>query len=129
MRISDWSSDVCSSDLRRAGAGVPVTVGSLTASAPRAELGLEGRDLLDAEAANTAATSDAQPLHQLAGPDLAQAGHRLPQDDHLHPANHLIGLALSEHVHVRGPGICPPILSRSVVPPGRGALSHVALKR
>src|SRR3546814_11551800 len=77
MRISDWSSDVCSSDLRRAGAGVPVTVGSLTASAPRAELGLEGRDLLDAEAANTAALSDAQPLHQLAGPDLAPAGPRL----------------------------------------------------
>src|SRR3546814_14811185 len=69
------------STTRRAGAGVPVTVGSLTASAPRAELGLEGRDLLDAEAANTAALSDAQPLHQLAGPDLAQAGPRLQKSE------------------------------------------------
>src|SRR3954468_7318640 len=63
-----------------------------------AELLLERGDLLGAEPADPAALGDAEPLHRLLGPDLAQARHRLQQVDDAHLADDLVALALGEHL-------------------------------
>ena len=91
---------------RQAGA----TAGSARLTSRGRELALERGDLLGAEPAHPAALGDAEPLHDLAGADLAEAGHRLQQVDDPHLADHLVVLALVEHVDDRGAGVLEPVL-------------------
>src|SRR5687767_10689756 len=53
------------------------------------ELALERRDLVGTQPADAAALGDAEPLHDLLGPHLADAGHRLQQGGDLHLADDL----------------------------------------
>src|SRR5262245_54558700 len=92
-------------------------------SAPAVKFPLEGRDLVVAEPAHAAALGDADPLHHLAGPDLAQPRHRLQQVEHLHLADDLVLLALTQHVGERGTGVLEPVLDlRALAPRGGGLL-------
>src|SRR5688572_7796443 len=88
--------------------GPASTVSRLRRSVTRSELFFECRDLLGAEAAHPAALGDAQALHDLAGPDLAEARHRLQQVDDPHLADDLVGVALSKHVADRGAVVLEP---------------------
>jgi hypothetical protein len=81
-----------------------------TATVTRGELALERGDLLGAEPADPTALRDAEPLHHLAGTDLAESGHGLEQVDHAHLADDLVALALVEDVEEGGAGVLEAVL-------------------
>ena len=85
-------------------AGVAGTAG-VAGSVTRAELALEAAIWLAPRPRTRRLSEMGRTLHQLARPDLAQAGHRLEQVDHAHLADDLVVLPLLEHVDDRGAGV------------------------
>src|SRR3546814_18910174 len=82
MRISDWSSDVCSSDLREVRELAPKKVHDLVEILPGRRLAAHHQDVLSvggAEQPPSAALPDANAVD---GIDRS-AGHRLPSPDRL----------------------------------------------
>src|SRR5487761_1349709 len=66
-----------------------------------AEFGLKRCPLVGPEATNAPRLRNAEPLHDLLGPYLADARHRLEQCRDLHLAYHVICLAILEHLGQR----------------------------
>src|ERR1700761_6938649 len=79
-------------------------------SEARAELVLERRALVRPQTAHPAGLSDAEPLHDLLGANLADAGHRLEQSRDLHLANDVIGGAFLDDVGQSGGSALEAIL-------------------
>jgi hypothetical protein len=96
-------------------------------SATGAELALESSDLVGGQPADATALGDAQPLHHLAGADLAETGHRGEQVEHAHLADDLVLLPLGQDVDDRGPGVLEPVLDLGPLTAGRRGLLQVRL--
>src|SRR5689334_17376224 len=86
------------------------------------ELALERGHLLGPQASHAAALGDPEPLHDLAGADLAQARHRLQQVDDPHLADDLVALALPQDVGDGGAGVLEAVLDLRPFAPGGGGL-------
>ena len=76
---------------------------SASAHSPGCELALERRDLLRAETPHAATLGDADPLHQLLGAHLADAGHRAEQVDDPHLADHVVLLPSCSTSEIEAP--------------------------
>ena len=77
---------------------------------------------IGSQAADASALGDAEALHHLARPHLAQTRHGLQQVDDPHLADDLVALAVVQHVDDRGAGVLQPVLDLGPLPPRRGCL-------
>src|SRR5690606_8802363 len=109
-------------------AGPPRADGS-AALLGAAELALQGGALVGAQAPDSARLGDVEPLHDLLGADLADAGERLQQSRDLHLADDVVGLAVGEHLRQGDAAVLQAVLDfralfsgLSGLLQGRGAL-------
>src|SRR5690606_11235286 len=103
---------------RTARSADPLPRDGRTVSAAASELTLKRRDLVRAEATDPPVLGDADPLHDLAGTDLADARHRLEQRRDLHLADDVVLLAFLKHLGQSGAGVLQTVLDLSALAAG-----------
>src|SRR4051794_9091258 len=87
-----------------------------------AELAFQGGDLVRTETANPAALGDAEPLHDLLGAHLPDAGKGFEQRGDLHLADDVVLLALLDDIVQGCAGVLEPVLDLGTLPASRGGL-------
>src|SRR5580658_8597048 len=100
----------------------PRPLGRRSASDITAEFGFERGTLVGTKTTNAPGLRDAKPLHDLLGPHLADARHRLEQSRDFHLAYDVIRLAILEHLRQRRRAALEAILDLSTLFASPGSL-------